>query len=329
MKSVRAWLTGRVDRQASVAVLGMVLVLIALNLVFAGESWTLTATLALMWLLMVGVALVISRSIPAERRRRLWLALGPGLALLGAGVLVPDWAVFFTGGGLGWIVAAQFVLRNRVRMEYQAAIKHLRRNDYDAALAAMEPLIAAEPRAPEHRRFRAELYRLAGNLRRAAAEYEQVVALAPASAAGYTGLAEVYAQQGAYERAREYGEAAYARDARNWMVAYNLGLIADRQGDSAAAIDFLQACERRLPAPRYRALANLWLARNFARLGADSAAQTRIERLRRTERGLQQWQVVFQSEQAGPLRAMLADDVALAQAVLASDAPLALLRRDG
>ncbi len=300
---------------------------IALQGFYAGRDWLLQVQLALTWGFLAAVLVAVGQQVPRRERRRLWLVLIPGLVLLGAGVLVPRWLLFFGGGGLGWIVAAQFITRGRVRMEYREAVRHLRRREYDQALVIMQALIKAEPDVAEHYRFRADLYRLSGNLRRAARDYEQVIALDPQKATGYTGLAEVYVQQGDYEQAREYAQRAIACAPRSWMPMYNMGLIADRLGDSAAAVEALQkALAMRIPHSRFRLLAHLWLARNYSRLGRQREAQDALAAMQKEARGLDEWEVVFGSEQAAAIKRLLEADVQLARGLLDGMVTLEVLR---
>ncbi len=320
LRQLVSWLGPVRARLLVTALVGAALGSLGIQLAFAGEDWALPVQIALVWLLFGALALVLGSRLPPTGRRRLALALGPGLILLGLGVLVPDMVLFFGGAGLGWMVTAQFVLRGRVRMEYQTAIRHLRQGEYDAAIAVMNELVETEPNAAEHHRFRAEIFRLAGRLPQAIVDYRRMIALDPQAATGYTGLAEVYAQQGDFEQAREYAVQALERDPRHWMTAYNLGLIADRLADARRALEALEhALAAGIPHSRYRLLAHLWLARNHRRLDQPGEATHHLDRLRREVGGLREWALVFQSEQAAPLRAMLEDDVQLAQRLIDSD----------
>jgi tetratricopeptide (TPR) repeat protein len=291
-----------------------IVVSVILQVAFVGESWLITAQIAVVWVGVVGVVLVLDSRMSGEGRRRLWLVQGPGLALLGTGILIPDLALILGGAGLGWIVAAQFVLRGQVRMEYQNAIRHLREGEYDEAAAIMDSLIAAEPDDPNHYRFRAELYRLAGRPALAMADYERVIELSPDTAQGYAGLSEVYAQQGAFEAAQRYALEAYERQPRQWLNVYNLGLIADRLEDPAQAVTYCeQVLSLGVPHSRYRLLTRLWLARNHYRQGQLDAARQQVELMRKQAPGLKDWQIILASEHAAPLRGLLEPDIALAQ----------------
>ncbi len=256
-------------------------------------------------------------------QQRFWSVVGPSLVLIGLGVLIPRWTLFFGGAGIGWLIVSQFVLRGRVRMEYQSAIKALRRGDYAEAISFMDHLIAAEPDDLEHWRFRAELYRLAGDLPKAQADYEQMKQIDPNNADAYMGLAEVFAQQGQYDEARRYAEDAYQRQPQNWMTSYNLGMIEDRLGNAEAALHCLdETISLGVPSSRYWLLIRLWRARSFYRLGKLDEARGELDRMRKQTAGLREWQLVFESEHAAALRGMLEGDVKLAEELLNPQAVL-------
>ena len=107
---------------------------------------------------------------------------------------------------------------------------------------------------------------------------------------------------------------AFEREPDHWVAPYNLGMIEDRLGLNESAIEHLQSSLTlsRIPS-RHRLLIYLWLARAYARLGQEADAQAQVTLLRREKAGLREWTTIFESEQADALRAVLADDVSLAQ----------------
>ncbi|MBN1564420.1 MAG: tetratricopeptide repeat protein [Anaerolineae bacterium] len=322
------WFGPNNTRVLAVLLAGAVFGSLGLQVLFAGESWLFAAQIALVWLFFVGLALTLSSRLTGAGKKRLWIALGPGLVLLGFGIVVPDYALTFGGAAMGWMVAAQFVLRGRVRMEYQAAIKHLRAGNIKDAISIMDKLIATEPNETEHYRFRAELFRLSSNLPKAITDYERITQIAPESPTGYGGLAEVYAQRSEYERAREYAQTALDKQPGQWMPLYNLGMIEDRLKDSDAVREHLEAALKMgLPHSRYRLLAHLWLARAAYRRGDMAATEQHLAALRQQANSLDEWQTIFASKQAAPLRRLLEADVKLAKRLLEPDAQLELLDR--
>src|SRR5258708_36877957 len=84
------------------------------------------------------------------------------------------------------------------------------------------------PETADHRRFRAELFRLSGKLKRARSDYEKVIELTPDSGVGYNGLAEVYLQDSEFETALGYASQALDHEPDHWVAPYNLGMIEDR-----------------------------------------------------------------------------------------------------
>lgn len=321
------WLGPRRARLLLALLVGTVLTVVGLQFWAGDEGWVLAAQLAAVWLFLAGTTLVLSLQLTGRGRKRLWLALGPGLLLLALGIALPDMALFFGGGGLGWMVAAQFVLRSRVRMEYQVAVRHLRQGNIGQAIAVMNDLIDAEPDEPAHFRFRAELHRLANQLHKARSDYERVIKLAPADATGYTGMAEVLVQRGDYEQARHYAQQAFERAPRQWLTAYNLGLIADRLHDPEAAVEHLSAAMRNgLPHSRYHLLTQLWLARNHLRTENEAGARHALDAMQSDLDAVQDWDMIFESEQAAALRDLLQADVRLAHRLLQAEDPLSVLR---
>ncbi len=226
---------------------------------------------------------------------------GAGMVLLAIGLVCPDGVLFLAG----WVWldrGGPFVLRQPGGMEYHArsgsAQQRVRRSrTRDGWLD--------RGRSDElgHRRFRAEIFRLAGQLDRAIDDYQSIVARDPDSPVGLAGLAETYAQSGDFETARRYAQQAHERDPGQWMGAYNLGLIEDRLGLAAEAIQHLErALDLGVPQSRYRLLTRLWLARNYARQGQPDAARAQLDLLREQTAGLRDWQIVFESAAGRPQR---------------------------
>ncbi len=260
-----------------------------------------------------GIILVLSRQDPLDRRS-LIISIGPLLLGLGLGILFPDFLVWFMGAGVGWLILSQVVLRRNVRREYQQAIRHLRRNEYDEAIRIMGDLIRVEPAESSHYRFRADLYRLQGKPSKALQDYRRIVELEPQSGVGYNGLAEVYLQEGDMQQALVYARQANEVEPDEWVMPYNLGMIEDRLGMSDQVIEHLRrALEEGRPDVRHQVLIHLWLARALARLGQMAEAEAELASLRRLKRGIQEWRTIIASEQAAALRKVLADDIALVQ----------------
>lgn len=328
LRDVLHWLGPHRTRVVAALLIGTGALMIGLQVAYAGADWLAQAQIGLIWLFVAGLMGVVSTQLAARVRQRFWTAVGPGLALLALGIVVPGYAVFLAGGGFGWLIIAPLALRSHVRMEYQQAIRHMRYGELDEALALMDGLVEAEPDDPEHFQFRADLHRLAGHPDRAQSDYEQAIRLDPNAAAGYIGLAEVRAQAGAFEAARGPAQQALERDPSSWLPAYNLGMIEDRLDEPQAAVEYLQnAIKAGLPHRRYHLMARLWLARSYVRLGQPDEAGRQIEAMRGAREALGDWEIVFESEQAALLRALMEPDVRLAARLVRGEAGLEALER--
>ncbi len=158
---------------------------------FSGD-WVTPAQTLLLAVALVGATIIVVGKMEPEDRGR-WLALllpAFGAVLLGLTVL-PQYILALSGAAAGWIVAGLFFFRSRGPMEYQEAVKHLRKSEFAEAVKVMDILIKQQPRDANHYRFRAELLRVWGRLDRAKRDYQKMVELEPKSAVAYNGLAEV------------------------------------------------------------------------------------------------------------------------------------------
>lgn len=282
---------------------------------FAGdESWSLTLQTLLALVFLAIATLTIGSRMERAGRQRLFLTVGPALGLAALSGFVPDYSTLVLGMAFGWLLVAQFLIRENMQPEYKTAVKHLRKQEYREAIEAISDLIKREPKEPNHLRFRAELHRLSGHLGAAIKDYDKVRRLAPDSPEGYNGLAEVYLQKGEFEQARQYALEAFEREPDYWAAPYNLGMIEDRLGDSEAVVEHLTiVLEKGLPDSRHRLLTQLWLARAHFRLGNMRAAEQAIEQMRRERKGLKEWQTILQDAQSATLREVLGADVQLAE----------------
>lgn len=280
---------------------------------FEGD-WVVPAQTILLLLALVGAAVLIGgRMEPEERGRWIGILIPAVGAVILAITVLPNLALPLVGAALGWVVAGGFIFRSKAPMEYQAAVKHLRKSEYAEAVKSMDILIKQQPRVPEHYRFRAEVLRVWGKLDRARKDYARMTELAPNSAVAFNGLAEVCLQAGDYEAARTAGLRAAKLAPGEWVALYNLGMIEDRLEMATEAIEHLQkALALKVPDARHRLLIYLYLARAYARQGDTAAAQDAAIQVRKHRSGLEEWQKLLQSDQAETLRAALGDDVAAA-----------------
>ncbi len=281
----------------------------------SNESWSEPLQTLFMLTFLGGTGVIVGTKLPRPAQIRLFLTLAPAIILVALGLVLPEGTfTILLGLAFGWLLAAQMLFRDRARMEYRNAIKAMRKQDYAEAITVISDLIKTDQKNTEHYRFRAELNRLAGRMGPAIRDYEEVVRLSPESPVGYNGLAEVYLQQGHYEKAKPYGEQAFEREPTYWVAPYNLGMIEDRLGESDKVIEYLNVVlERGLPDSRHRLLTYVWVARAHHRLGQADKADAALANIKREGKGLKEWETIFASEQSGVLRKVLEADVELAK----------------
>ena len=292
-----------------------------LNVVVDEVSWARDAQTVLVFVFLIGGAvIVIGRLSPMERGR--WTAiLSPalGAVILGA-FIVPRWFLATLGLAAGWMVAGGFLFRQRGPMEYREAVRHLRKNRYAEAAKELDALIKQDSRNLDHHHFRAEIFRVWGKLDRARKDYLRMTELDSKSAAAYNGLAEVELQMEHYDRAHEAAIRALELAPDDWVAFYNLGIIEDRLGASEAVIEHLdRALAIKISDPRHRLLAYLFKARAYARLGDTDSALEAAQQLKKHRSGLNEWQILLQNDQASTLRAMLEDDIQTVQGLLTGE----------
>jgi len=291
-----------------------------LNSVVNEVSWARDAQTLVVLLFIGGSIVIVGTRLDAhDRGRWVGLLLPSGLAILIGIFFLPDALPLILGGAVGWVIAGLFLFRPRGPMEYQKAVKHLRKNNYQEAVYVLDDLIKTEADNANHYRFRAEVLRVWGKLERARNDYQKMTKVAGTGAeraVAYNGLAEVHLQLGNYEKAQAAAEEAYALAPGQWVAAYNLGMIEDRLKESEKAVEHLNlALEAKVPDARHRLLIHFYLARAYMRLGDTANAQDALANIKRHGGGLNEWDVILQSDQAETLRAVLADDIRAAQAL--------------
>ena len=292
---------------------------LALNVLSDAADWAPALQTLLLLAFIVGAVYLVMDRLPKEERKR-WLAvILPSLLVMGIGSLaLPGAAGLFIGAGLGWMVAGIFIFRNiGGPRRYKTAVRAMRKGDYRSAIAEMSAQIQEEPRRAEHYRFRAELYRLSGDLKAARADYTRMTKLDEDSAVAYNGLAEVELQAGRFEAARQAGQIAQKLAPEEWVAAYNLGMIEDRLADHAAVARHLtRALELKIPDSRHRLLSHLYLNRAYHGLDESDAAARALEALKGERAGLEEWQVIMSADEAQALRDVLKDDIESARRLI-------------
>lgn len=284
-----------------------------------GEAMVVIQSL-LALIAIVGSITIILTKLERDDRLRWTAILVPAAVAVVIGVFfVQSLSLLFFGLAAGWIIAGMLLFRARGPMHYREAVKHLRKNNYEAAVKAMDSLIKAEPTAAQHYHFRAQILRVWGKLDRAKRDYKEYIRLAPeeAKAVGYNSLAELLIQTRSYDEALEAAQEAATRAPDQWEALYNLGIIEDRLGRSAEVVTHLTAAlKQRIQDVRHRFLIHLYLARAQARLGDLAAAEREVAEVKKLKSGLKDWKTLLESDQAQTLRAVLGTDVQQAEGLI-------------
>jgi tetratricopeptide (TPR) repeat protein len=294
------------------------LISLILNAVVNQYDWVRLVQSGLVLIFIVGAAVIVGGRMRQEERGR-WIAiLLPSIIAIAIALFIaPQYGAVLVGGALGWIVAALFLTRSPMPMEYKEAIKHLRKYEYAETIKVMDRVINADQKEPNHYRFRAEVYRVWGKLGPAVRDYLTMTKLAPDSPVAYNGLAEVYLQRGEFPQALEAAQKANQLAPDDWVTFYNLGMIEDRLKISDAVVEHLQkALALKVKDARHRMLIHFYLARAYSRLGQTDAAGEQVAAIKRLNAGLEEWKTILDDKQADTLRAVLGDDVEAAQALV-------------
>ena len=289
---------------------------LALNVLFQGSQAATGIQSLLLVIFILGSTVLILGRLPTEERLR-WLGIivPSALAIIIGSLALPHLTGLFVGAGVGWIVAGIFIFRDaRGPQNYRAAVKAMRKGDYQSAIASMSTEIREKPNQAQHFRFRAELHRLAGDLASARADYQRMAELDAQSAVAFNGLAEVELQARRYDDARRAARKAHELAPDEWVAAYNLGMIEERlRQDDAARRHLSDALSLDIPDSRHRLLVHLYLWRIHQRREDLDSASESLAALKREKAGLEEWQVIMSADEAQALRAVLSDDIAEAR----------------
>lgn len=285
---------------------------------------------------LAGAAWLIMGRFDSEIRRTWTAILLPafGLVVLGI-VIVQQYQLAFLGAAFGWIIVGLLLFgKTQAPMQYRAAIKAMRKNDFKQAVSLMDDLIKLESDTPQHYRFRAELLRLSDKLGRARNDYQKMAKIShdkgdiAQEAVAYNGLAEIELQAGNYQTALEAAQKAYELAPQEWVAAYNLGMIQDRMKASEQVIQSLeQALAAKVPDARHRLLIYFYMLRAYSRLKETAKAQDTLQKLQRESKGLKEWELILQDEQATVLRDVLGADIQLASQLINGTADFTLLAK--
>jgi tetratricopeptide (TPR) repeat protein len=318
------------ERERALFLLFAVTGLISLILNTITAEWVSLVQTLLLAIFVVGAVVIVVGKLPREERGRWYAILAPAIVAVLIGLLiVPQFLLLTVGLAVGWVIAGSLLFRARAPMQYQQAVKHLRKNEYADAVKVMDDLIKAESENPQHYDFRARIFRVWGKLDRAKRDYKKMTELAPEMVAGYNALSEVYLQTAEYPLALEAAQKAVELAPDQWVAFYNLGMIEDRLAQSKKVIEHLdRAIALKVEDARHLLLIHLYRARAFSRLGDLSAANKEVETIKKHKSGLKDWQTLMESDQAETLRTVLGADVKTAQELADGERDAASLSRE-
>jgi len=181
---------------------------------------------------------------------------------------------------------------------YLMAQVSMSQNYFEDAIPLLESSIQIAPQRPDLRAALGESYFMAGKVDKAIEEFKKLLEL-EGSARSYAFLGFSYRSLGRYDEAKQYFQQGLKLDPHNTSCLFNLGFIAERQGDSAGAETMFQTALRSNPdfPDALLELANLRIAggklleaanllRKYVRVSQNPA--TGYYKLAKVERTLQQ-----------------------------------------
>ena len=113
-------------------------------------------------------------------------------------------------------------------------------NLYEDAIAVLQEGVQIAPRQPDLHAALGESYLGVERVDRALEEFKTLIELDP-SATSYAFMGIAYRQLGRFDEAKKSLLQGLAKDPHNAACLYNLGFIADKQGDDPQALRFLSA----------------------------------------------------------------------------------------
>ena len=117
---------------------------------------------------------------------------------------------------------------------------------YEDAIPLLESGLKLAPRRPDLLATLGESYFMSGKVEKAVEEFKKLIEVEP-SARSYAFLGLSYRDLGRFDEAKQYFQQGLKLDPHNSACLYNLGFIAERQGDTTAAEGMFQEVLRTNP----------------------------------------------------------------------------------
>ena len=115
---------------------------LVLNVVVNQYTWVRLVQSLIVVAFLLGLVIIFFIRLSSEERGHWAAILVPSLLAILIGLaVVPQLALLFMGGALGWIIAMLLITRNRMPVEYRQAVKFLRKSEYAEAIKIMDKVI--------------------------------------------------------------------------------------------------------------------------------------------------------------------------------------------
>jgi len=147
---------------------------------------------------------------------------------------------------LDLLVRAHKIAPQNTDIIYLMAQVSISQNYFEDAIPLLESGLKLAPMRPDLRAALGESYFMAGKVDKAIEEFKKLVEVEP-SARSYAFLGLSYRHLGRFDEAKQYFQKGIKLDPNNAACLFNLGFIAERQGDTAVADATFQQILRNNP----------------------------------------------------------------------------------
>ena len=147
---------------------------------------------------------------------------------------------------LDLLVRAHKIAPDNTDVIFLMARVSMSQNYYEDAIPLLESGLAIAPQRADLRAALGESYFMAGKVDKAIEEFQKLIQADP-SARSYVFLGISYRHLGRFDEAKQYFQQGLKLDPHNSACLYNLGFIAERQGDTTGAEALFQQALRADP----------------------------------------------------------------------------------
>lgn len=222
---------------------------------------------------------------------------------------------------LDLLVRAHKLAPDNIDVIFLMAQVSMSQNYYEDAIPLLESGLRIAPKRADLLAALGESYFMAGKVEKAIAQFKQLLEI-DNSARSFAFLGLSYRNLGRFDEAKQYFQQGLKLDPRNVTCLFNLGFIAERQGDAAQAEDFFQQTLKSNPdfPDALLELANIRLAarkfaeaepllRQYVRVSRDPAtgyyklamAERSLHETEAADRDLGVFKTLSKNASAGPL----------------------------